>query len=87
MADWESEKESDKKRFWRYRWPDEIRDEVLGRLIALNAMRAEQERKSKERSVASVARRPRTTVPPRPEVPLDDEFSRATSTLFAGDSE
>ena len=25
---------------WRYRWPDEIRDEVLARLLALNAERA-----------------------------------------------
>jgi hypothetical protein len=28
---------------WRYRWPDEIHDEVLARLLALNAERAEQE--------------------------------------------
>jgi hypothetical protein len=28
---------------WRYRWPDEIRDEVLGRLLALNAERAREE--------------------------------------------
>jgi hypothetical protein len=28
---------------WRYRWPDDIRDEVLGRLLALNAERAAQE--------------------------------------------
>jgi hypothetical protein len=29
---------------FRYRWPDEIRDEVLARLLALNAQRAEEER-------------------------------------------
>lgn len=29
---------------WRYRWPDETRDEILARLLALNAQRAEQER-------------------------------------------
>ena len=29
---------------WRYRWPDAIRDEVLARLLKLNAERAEQER-------------------------------------------
>jgi hypothetical protein len=34
-----------KKRPWRYRWPDEIRDEVLARLLKLNAERAEQERR------------------------------------------
>ena len=28
---------------WRYRWPDEIRDEVLGRLLELNAERALEE--------------------------------------------
>ena len=33
-------KASKKKKPWRYRWPDEIRDEVLGRLLALNAERA-----------------------------------------------
>lgn len=29
---------------WRYRWPDEVRDEVLARLLDLNAKRAEEER-------------------------------------------
>jgi hypothetical protein len=29
---------------WRYRWPEEVRDEVLARLLALNKERAEQER-------------------------------------------
>ena len=29
---------------WRYRWPDEVRDDVLARLLALNATRAELER-------------------------------------------
>ncbi|MEQ8850954.1 MAG: N-6 DNA methylase [Phycisphaerales bacterium] len=33
-----------KKKPWRYRWPDEVRDEVLARLLAENAKRAEQER-------------------------------------------
>ena len=33
-----------KKKPWRYRWPDEVRDEVLARLLKLNAERAEQER-------------------------------------------
>ena len=32
-----------KKRPWRYRWPDEVRDEVLGRLLELNARRAKEE--------------------------------------------
>jgi hypothetical protein len=33
-----------KKKPWRCRWPDEVRDEVLARLLKLNAERAEQER-------------------------------------------
>ncbi len=31
---------------WRYRWPDDFRDEVLARLLELNRQRAEQERLS-----------------------------------------
>jgi len=34
---------SKRKKPWRYRWPDEIRDEVLGRLLELNAQRARDE--------------------------------------------
>ena len=33
-----------RKKPWRYRWPDATRDEVLARLLALNAERAEAER-------------------------------------------
>ena len=33
-----------RKKPYRYRWPDAIRDEVLARLLALNAERAEAER-------------------------------------------
>ena len=33
-----------RKKPWRYRWPDDVRDEVLARLLELNATRAEQER-------------------------------------------
>jgi hypothetical protein len=29
---------------WRYRWPDDTRDDILARLLALNAARAELER-------------------------------------------
>ena len=35
-----------RKKPWRYRWPDAARDEVLARLLALNAERAEVERAS-----------------------------------------
>jgi len=33
-----------KRKPWRYRWPDEFRDEVLARLLELNKHRAQQER-------------------------------------------
>jgi len=33
-----------KKKPWRYRWSDDVRDEVLARLLKLNAERAEQEK-------------------------------------------
>jgi hypothetical protein len=36
-------KPSRRKKLWRYRWPDPIRDEVLARLLALNAERAEED--------------------------------------------
>ena len=36
-------KPSKKRKPWRYRWPDDIRDEVLGRLLELNAQRAKEE--------------------------------------------
>jgi hypothetical protein len=32
-----------KKLPWRYRWPDDVRDDVLARLLALNAERYEEE--------------------------------------------
>ena len=34
-----------RKRRYRYRWPDAVRDEVLSRLLELNAERAEEERR------------------------------------------
>ena len=33
-----------KKKPWRYRWPDDIHDEVLARLLALNAEYAREDR-------------------------------------------
>ena len=38
-----------RKKPWRYRWPDEVRDMVLARLLSLNESRAEQERAERER--------------------------------------
>jgi hypothetical protein len=42
--DEDDEGTSRRRKPWRYRWPDDIRDEVLARLLALNAVRAEEER-------------------------------------------
>ncbi len=49
LLDYEEEDEdengaaSKRKKPWRYRWPDEFRDEVLARLLELNKKRAEEE--------------------------------------------
>ena len=38
-----------KKRPYRYRWPDHVRDEVLARLMEMNAQRADEERRDATR--------------------------------------
>ena len=38
-----TQKKSRKKKPWRYRWPDDFRDEVLSRLLELNEKRHEEE--------------------------------------------
>jgi len=42
----EEEAGSRRKKPWRYRWPDDIRDEVLARLLDFNAERAREETRS-----------------------------------------
>jgi hypothetical protein len=61
-----------KKKPYRYRWPDEVRDEVLAKLLALNAERAEQERLSGTtgKKTAKKAGKPKTTDRPK----RDDEM-------------
>ena len=46
LLDYEIDEEAwgNKKKPYRYRWPDDVRDEVLARLMALNAERARKER-------------------------------------------
>jgi hypothetical protein len=51
LLDYEEDEEEDefggsrrRKKPWRYRWPDDFRDEVLARLLELNRQRAEMER-------------------------------------------
>jgi hypothetical protein len=48
LLDYEIDEEDwgDKKKPYRYRWPDEVRDEVLARLLELNAERAKEEARS-----------------------------------------
>ena len=48
LLDYEIDEEEwgKKKKPWRYRWPDHVRDEVLGRLLELNAQRAAEEQRS-----------------------------------------
>ena len=47
-SDYEEEEESGRKRKrmkpWRYRWPDVLHDEVLGRLLNFNQEHAAEER-------------------------------------------
>jgi hypothetical protein len=45
LLDYEIDEEAwgDKRKPYRYRWPDEVRDEVLARLLELNADRAHEE--------------------------------------------
>jgi len=51
LLDYEEDEDEDeaggsrrRKKPWRYRWPDDFRDEVLARLLELNRLRAEEER-------------------------------------------
>jgi hypothetical protein len=48
LLDYEIDEEEwgNKKKPYRYRWPDEMRDEVLARLLELNAERAKEEARS-----------------------------------------
>lgn len=46
-----------KRKPYRYRWPDDTRDEALGRLLELNAERAAAERRSESNVPKSPGRR------------------------------
>lgn len=69
LLDYEEDEDDDegnsrRRKPWRYRWPDDIHDEVLARLLALNAERAEAERRigqaAAEAARAAAAKAPRT---------------------------
>jgi len=57
----DDESGSKRKKPWRYRWPDEVRDEVLARLLELNAERAAEE----ARSGAAAAKRTKSRKAPK----------------------
>jgi hypothetical protein len=48
LLDYEIDEETraNGKKPWRYRWPDDVRDDVLGRLLELNQARAAEEERS-----------------------------------------
>ena len=73
---------SRRKKPWRYRWPDDIRDEVLARLLALNAQRAKQEQLT---GAAADARLPKKRVTAQALVPLFD--SRTPVVAATGSSD
>jgi hypothetical protein len=54
-----------RKKPYRYRWPEDVRDEVLARLLALNHERAEAERRAGDPGApaAPAARQPRKRTP------------------------
>ena len=61
-----------KKKPWRYRWPDEVRDDVLARLLALNAERAEEERLAGEAAEAKAKPAARKRAPRKGRASDDD---------------
>jgi hypothetical protein len=66
LLDYEVDDEEwgDRKKPWRYRWPDAVRDEILARLIELNSARARAESRSGA-AAATAKGRPRRRSPPR----------------------
>ena len=63
-----------KKKPYRYRWPDEVRDEVLARLLELNAERAREEARSGV-SAGKKSRKNRPAVRARQDPGTEDLFS------------
>ncbi len=58
LLDYEIDEETwgKKKKPYRYRWPDEVHDEVLARLLELNRQRAEEEKLSGKAAEAAEAK-------------------------------
>ncbi len=62
LLDYEIDEEEwgDKKKPYRYRWPDEVRDEVLARLLELNAARAQEEARAGAAATKKRGKKPMT---------------------------
>ncbi|WP_200335619.1 hypothetical protein [Thiocystis violacea] len=81
LLDWEDEEDDDtasgrrKKKPWRLRWPDDVRDEVLARLLALNAERADEEERAGLATEANGKRQTKRARKPRKSAPdVQSEF-------------
>ena len=68
LPDYDTEKPL-AKRFWRYRWPNEVRDQVLGQLIELNARRKREEQEKSK--IGGVKTRIGMKLPPKS--PLEEQ--------------
>ena len=76
-----------KKKPWRYRWPDDFRDEVLARLLELNEQRHKEEQltgaaaepKPKKKKAVKKKATPATKNPTKPKKGVTDT---AQSELF-----
>ncbi len=69
LLDYEIDEEEwgNKKKPYRYRWPDDVRDEVLARLLELNAERAKEEARSG--AAAAKKQRRKSAKKRKPEAP------------------
>jgi hypothetical protein len=76
LLDFEIDEEEwgNRKKPYRYRWPDEIRDKVLARLLELNADRAKEEARSGAASVKKDSKKAAAKRAPKPS-DTEDLFS------------
>jgi len=84
LLDYEDEEDGEddgrarrRKKPWRYRWPDEIRDEVFAKLLELNATRAKEEKlagsaMSKDRKRTSKRKKATASVTDQPVIDFDE---------------
>ena len=87
LPDHKSEEASSSRRLWRYRWPEEIRDKVPGRLIEVNSRSARNEHPSEKARTAEPQPRPRSLRTPREDLQTDSHRSLASSLLFECDDQ